>query len=122
MRNISRIGLGLMLLTASAVFAQEHAPTIAQCQADQRLWSNESIHATSGTGFDLTIKRYSIVELIDRSQEMMACMSVDSKDLSTYSSTAMLICTQIESRLTRYIKETGQAEKYDAWEKRQASQ
>jgi hypothetical protein len=110
----------LMFLSASG-FAQEHAPTAAQCQADERLWSSESKQATAGTGFDLTIRRYSLNELIARSKEMMMCIPVD-PSRGKYESTAMLILSQIERRLTRYVQETGQAEKYDAWERQQAGQ
>lgn len=116
------IGFGLILLAASSNFAQEHATSPAQCQTDERLWSNESKLATSGTGFDVTIKRYPLNELIARAREMSSCMVTDTRNGSSYSSASMLILSQVERRLTRYIQETGQAEKYDAWERQQSAQ
>lgn len=112
--------LAVFLFLSTANFAQEHAPTPDQCQADERMWSNESVHATSGTGFDLTIKQYPLNEMIARSKEMLGCVAVDRRNAGTYNSTAALILSQIERRLIRYIQETDQADKYDAWEKQQA--
>jgi hypothetical protein len=48
----------------------------------------------------------------------MKCIAVD-RSGSKYESTAMLILSQTERRLTRFIQETGQADKYDDWEKQQ---
>jgi hypothetical protein len=33
--------LGWLILTASLVGQVEHSPTVAQCQADQRLWLSD---------------------------------------------------------------------------------
>ncbi len=116
------IGLGLIVFAASVGLAQEHAPTPAQCQADEKAWSAESRLATSGTGFDLTIRRYSLNELVLRAKEMTGCSAVDTKNLNNYSSTATIVFSQIEKRLIRYIQETGQADRYDAWEKQRQSE
>jgi len=51
------------ILLVGTVFGQEHAPTISQCQADERLWSAESLQAKSGTGFDPSIRNYPVNEL-----------------------------------------------------------
>jgi hypothetical protein len=110
--------LSLFLMVSSVLLGQEHAPTTAQCQADDKWWSAESRQATEGTGFDLTIRDYSLNDLIARSKELMSCMAVDPHG-GGYATTAMLILSQVNKRLVRYVQETGQADRYDAWEKQQ---
>jgi hypothetical protein len=118
MRKIATVLFFWSVVTASPVFPQEHAPTVSQCQADEKLWSAESRQATDGTGFDLTIREYSLNELILRSKEMMACIAVD-PSRGKYESAAMLISAQVEKRLIRFLEETGQADNYAAWERQQ---
>jgi hypothetical protein len=107
------------ILLVGTVFGQEHAPTISQCQADERLWSAESLQAKSGTGFEPSIRNYPVNELQARVRELTECIAVDPHSHG-YSSTAMVILSQANKRLMRYIQETGQADSYDAWEKKQA--
>jgi hypothetical protein len=107
------------VLLVGTVLGQEHAPTVSQCQADERLWSAESMQAGSGTGFDVSIRNYSVNELQFRVRELTECVAVDPHS-NKYSSTAMLILSQTNKRLMRYIQETGQANSYDAWEKQQS--
>lgn len=78
----------------------------------------QSRQATEGSGFDLTIRECSLNELILRSKEMMACIAID-PSRGKYESAAMLISAQVEKRLIRFIEETGQADKYAAWERQQ---
>jgi hypothetical protein len=109
-----------MLLCSFTAISEDHAPTAAQCQADQKWWSSQSNAATSGNGFDTSIKKYSLNELLDRAKEMTVCVSVDYQNHSSYESTAMVILSQTNKRLVRYVQETGQARDYDTWENQQS--
>jgi hypothetical protein len=116
MNNRLLLLLVIFVLGATLAYSQEHAPTAPQCQADQRLWSSQSKLATAATGFDAAIRSYSLNELANRSREMLQCISVDPDHLSQYGTTAALILSQVERRLTRFVQETGQADKYAKWE------
>jgi hypothetical protein len=59
--------------------------------------------------------------MVNRGKELMNCISVDYDNHITYQSTSMLVMSQVNKRLIRYIQETGQAKDYDAWEKLQQS-
>jgi len=73
------VGLGLLLslvVTAPAVWPQEvqHAPTVEQCRADQRLWLSE---LEGPPGPPASIGSIGYPELLKRSDEMYACRAVD---------------------------------------------
>jgi hypothetical protein len=121
MRKLIAVSLFLLAANTSPVFSQEHAPTVTQCRADERLWSAESMQAGAGTGFESPLKDYSLNELILRSKEMAGCVVVDPPNKDNYPSTAMLIMSTVNKRLVRYVQETGQADRYDSWERLQSS-
>jgi hypothetical protein len=68
----------LAILFAAPAFTQEvqHAPTVAQCQADERLWSSK-LEASELN--DVTFKT-----LIDWQHEMNQCRAVDRQHYSDY--------------------------------------
>ena len=72
--------LGWLILTASLVGQVEHAPTVAQCQADQRLWHSQlDKEADSTLAFDA---------LANMGREMLACHDVDPPNARDYYNTS----------------------------------
>jgi hypothetical protein len=68
-----------LILTASLAGQVEHAPTVAQCQADQRLWLSELEAKTHGLPtFDV---------IIQWENEMNDCMKVDPDNRLQYDRT-----------------------------------
>lgn len=65
--------LSVFLLFSAAAFAQDHAPTLAQCRADAALWDA-----------DQALDQHSFVELSKRQGEMAQCSIVDHADASAY--------------------------------------
>jgi hypothetical protein len=104
--------MSLVLLPASN--AQEHAPTVAQCQADERWWGGQ---AEAG-GFPAETANLSIDDLLSRAGEMAKCVSVDRQHSGNYSSTGGVIFSQTTARLTQYLQDTNQLGAYLAWEKK----
>jgi hypothetical protein len=105
--------VSLFLLPTSN--AQDHAPTVAQCQADEDWWSGQ---AEEAGGFPATTANLSIDDLLLRAGEMEKCVSVDRQRGQRYAGTAGEIFSQITVRLGQYIHETGQDAAYLAWEKK----
>lgn len=64
--------LALLILMSISAFAQgnDHAPTVAQCQADGRLWNSQAIENVRFP--DLTFK-----QLQARVNELLQCKTVD---------------------------------------------
>jgi hypothetical protein len=60
----------VLVITASLTGQVQHAPTVAQCQADQRLWLSQL------EGGDRS-KLPEFYALIDETKEMDACQKVD---------------------------------------------
>ena len=88
--------LMLTLLTASVAGQIEHAPTVAQCQADQRLWLSE-IEDTDST----TQPLFSI--LGQRSHEMSQCEDVDPANRFKYYNTHSEIIAAQTGRMYHYL-------------------
>ena len=61
--------LALFLLSASVTAQIEHAPTVAQCQADQRLWFSQ-VQQNGKTSPARAV-------MIERIREMINCIQVD---------------------------------------------
>ncbi len=69
-----------LLSLITPLFGQDHAPTVEQCRADQRLWS--SVHDTQD--YKDAMSRLSAQTLKQRSDEMSDCFAVDSENSHDY--------------------------------------
>jgi arylsulfatase A-like enzyme len=76
-----RLVFGWLILTASLVGQVEHAPTVAQCQADQRLWLSK-IESDPNQS---TLPPYSVLN--KWRGEMLDCADVDPDNKMRYYST-----------------------------------
>jgi hypothetical protein len=85
-----------LLLTASLVGQVEHAPTVAQCQADQRLWDYQLMHESE--------KLPDVVVLQKWSSELRDCMKVDPQTQLQYVFTIDEIDAQTELRLMHFLQ------------------
>jgi hypothetical protein len=88
------IVLSLVLLSASVPAQVEHAPTVAQCQADYKLWD-----ATLGRD----ASKVSYKTLTDWEQVMAKCMDVDDEHRTTYLILDGTIITREDSRLVNFL-------------------
>ena len=95
--------LGCLVLAASVAGQVEHAPTVEQCQADQRLWVSE-IEAENSSrplpAFDIVTQW---------GQEMLKCEKVDPDNEWRYYNTAGEICGEKEVRLINFLH------RHDLW-------
>ena len=96
--------LGWLVLTASLTGQVEHAPTVAQCQADQRLWLSkiEEGQRERLPTFDV---------LGDWNTEMLDCQKVDPTNAWSYSNTAGEITAEQATRTLDFITRN------DLWKK-----
>lgn len=78
------------------LFAQDHAPTVEQCRADQRLWAARMEDNTN-------IGSLSAKELNTFSGEMNDCVAVDSERENAYNLQAAMFRLEIEKRLTDFL-------------------
>lgn len=98
------------ILIAHPVFGQEiqHAPTVAQCQADQRLWqsqASEYFHTAKIPDVKNTVVlNLTAIELLARSMEMSDCYKVDSENVKMYSLTQCTYAQLFSERATNYLK------------------
>ena len=71
----------LLLSLIPSLFGQDHAPTVEQCRADQRLWSSvlDDQHA-----FKAAVLRLSVQTIQQRSGEMRDCFAVDPENHHDY--------------------------------------
>src|ERR1017187_6483616 len=85
-----------VVMTASLVFGQiEYAPTVAQCQADQRLWWSRLENPKS------TLPAYGI--MTDWVTEMDNCQKVDPNSHFKYYNTEVEIITERMLRLEHFL-------------------
>jgi len=82
-------------------YADDHAPTVAQCQADQRLWWNQLDNDKEA------ISKLTVRQLNERSGEMNQCGIVDKQHVESYSRTAAMFHLEIENRLRRFLERHG---------------
>ena len=85
--------LSWMILTASLVGQVKHAPTLAQCQADQRLWLADMDSS----------KRLTYEVLTRREREMLECEKVDDPNLDLYYNTAVDMDEEALLRLVHFL-------------------
>jgi hypothetical protein len=89
-----------LFLTASLTGQVEHAPTVAQCQADQRLWFSEleEKHVPKLPELDV---------LGEWAHEMHNCEKVDPDNRFKYQDTMVEIDLERLTRLTKFIDRHG---------------
>jgi hypothetical protein len=99
----------LFLIMTTSLFGQvKHAPTVAQCQADQHLWLSKV--ETSAANDSVTLPGYSLVD--EWAQEMGDCIDVDPENRLKYSSTAS------ELRIEQFLRLKHFLDRHDGlWEK-----
>lgn len=88
-----RLTLAFIVLVGSLTGQVEHAPTVAQCQADQRLWLSQVEQSPT----DPRSPHY--LTLIDWNAEMNVCEKVDPENVRKYNNTETEIAYL---RLTRF--------------------
>ena len=89
----------LLSLTTS-LFGQDHAPTVEQCHADQRLWS--SVMQDEHT-FKDAASRLSVHTLKQRTGEMRDCFAVDSENSHDYFVVVAAYTTELSGRYKNFI-------------------
>jgi hypothetical protein len=98
---MKRLVLTGLILTASLVGQEiKHAPTVAQCQADQRLW-----FAQLEEGDSPKLPTQDV--LAKWNNEMSDCQKVDPGNTPMYYNTGAEIDAAMETRLTHFILRHG---------------
>jgi hypothetical protein len=87
----------VFVLTASLVGQIEHAPTVAQCQADQRLWFSK----LEDLPVDTNLPSFTILR--QWSDEMTNCKEVDPKNAWLYFNVQAESDTIQAARMMRFI-------------------
>jgi hypothetical protein len=93
--------VAFLLLTASIGGQVEHAPTVAQCQADQRLWLSELEESAPH------LPAYDV--LTQWQVEMRDCKNVDPSNYWTYYNTQSEIGAEKSSRMKDFL------DRHDLW-------
>ena len=94
-----------LILTASLVGQVEHAPTVAQCQADQRLWISKIEEGDSPRLPAFTV-------LTQWSHEMIECGKVDPNNEQRYYNTGSEIDEVESNRLLGFLDRHGLYQKF----------
>jgi hypothetical protein len=102
----------LSVLSVSIVGSQEvkHAPTVAQCRADQRMWLSK----LGQTGASDPIVDVSYKEMFDWERELMDCKRVDHPNNNGYFITAAAIDAERASRLASFLYRHGLMDQFYA--------
>jgi hypothetical protein len=105
---MKRLVLTGLILTASVVGQVEHAPTVAQCQADQRLWlaKIEADANRDKTGLP------NIYAMRAWGLEMTQCKDVDPSNRFKYYNTEAEISTDEMLRLRHFLDRHDLMEKF----------
>jgi hypothetical protein len=90
------LAFAVVLLAASLTGQVEHAPTVAQCQADQRLWDYEFMHQSE--------KLPGVGVLQQWKSEMIACEKVDPQTQLQYLFTADEVDSEILLRMMHFLQ------------------
>jgi hypothetical protein len=99
------VALTLFILTAFVTAQIEHAPTVAQCQADQRLWLSQL------EGNDRS-KLPEFYVLLDETKEMDACQKVDPPNEQSYYNTGAEMDAEREQRYFHFIQRHNLQDKF----------
>jgi hypothetical protein len=98
------VALALFLLSASVTAQTEHAPTVAQCQADQGLWMQQLQDLSHPLpGFHVMTARY---------KEMENCTKVDPANEVQYYNTSSEIQANQLTRLFNFAQRHGLWDKF----------
>jgi hypothetical protein len=99
------LAFAILILTASLAGQVEHAPTVAQCQADQRLWLAKLDADAKGP--------LPTVHVIGAwHSEMHDCEDVDPNNRVNYYSTEIAIVTEYMLRLQHYLDRHDLSDKF----------
>jgi hypothetical protein len=83
----------LLLLLVVPATGQEHAPIAAQCQADAAVWGDTALESkyldASDSPTQTEIGRLGLKEVMDRINEMRACLKTDPARQARYYEIAM---------------------------------
>ncbi|HEY6339735.1 MAG TPA: hypothetical protein VIW68_14680 [Candidatus Sulfotelmatobacter sp.] len=90
--------LAALLVAASPAGQVEHAPTVAQCQADQRLWLSQ-MESDHGQG---SLRAYDVIE--KWKWEMDDCMSIDPENKVRYYNTESEVWVVQMARTKDFLK------------------
>jgi hypothetical protein len=96
-----------LILTASLVGQVEHAPTVAQCQADQRLWL-----AKLEEGDSPRLPKYDV--LLEWDREMTDCRTIDPNNKWLYYNTSAEASNIILARLVDFARRRGLWTQFEA--------
>ena len=96
------IAVILIVVASTATFGQvKHAPTVAHCQADQRLWLSK-IEAASTEEASSTLPKYAVLK--DWAGEMEDCEDVDPDNKAKYYNTGSEVHAEIATRMLNFLK------------------
>ena len=99
--------LVILLLMSAPLFSQDHAPTLAQCQADKNLWYGESgNHLTDINNY---LDGLSYMEISDRGYEMQQCALVDPHEEYLYRTLRDTFYRAALDRLKNFVARHGLA-------------
>jgi hypothetical protein len=87
-----------LLSLITSLFGQDHAPTVEQCRADQRLW------AAQLDGSPETVSSLTYYQLNDRMAEMADCVAIDDVRAVLYSETGARFNMRQMVRLRDFVK------------------
>ena len=95
MKTAAQLSVVLLFLLTVAT-AQDHAPTVQQCQADRLLWWDQ---------FDTpeVIATLSYRKLSERSGEMIDCSAVDDEHKESYRRLVAMFQMEIAQRLLSFV-------------------
>jgi hypothetical protein len=96
--------LGVFVLAAVGQDVQ-HAPTVAQCQADQRLWLAEIEEGDSS-------KLPTVNILTKRSDELDDCQKVDPDNVGKYVNATSEIDILKATRMVHFLRRNGMFQKF----------
>jgi hypothetical protein len=94
----------LVVILSASTFAQEHAPTLDVCQADQHLWHSEFQKDRATVALDFETLRL-------RAKEMYDCAKVDSAHEEAYENTGDAAGWAIGIRVNHFMS------RHDQWDK-----
>jgi hypothetical protein len=102
------------LLLALPAIGQEHAPTVAQCQADIAIWGDTNLEieyrdATAaflsvGTPNKSKVNNLGLDKVVARMTEMDDCGKVDPQGLVKYSNAAAFYEAAFKDRFVGFVK------------------
>jgi hypothetical protein len=102
--KIKRTFLAVATLIAVPALGQEveHAPTVAQCQADQALWTSRLVEPTKG--WEDTVKDTPMKTVVTWGKEMSACSVVDPQNATKYNRTAEYTLLVLGARQADFLR------------------